>query len=276
VNESKRSPLRSQTVLPPGWELRIASDYESGSRLAAEWLASAMRERPDLLLCAATGHSPTRTYELLAASLIATRAPADRLRLLQLDEWLDLPSDHPATCRAHLRKLLIQPLGIDAARFVSFASDAAAPESECNRIEARLRANGAIDVCVLGLGINGHLGFNEPADELTADCHVARLTAETRSHPMLVGSGGRPERGLTLGMRGILTARSILLLVFGAAKAAQLARLLTDGLSTRFPGSFLTLHPRVVCVCDEAAAAQLPEDVRRKSMLNGATLLSVA
>jgi putative deaminase/isomerase len=263
VNEVCRPPSGSRTALPPGWELRVARDYESGSHLAAEWLASAVREQPDLLLCAATGHSPTRTYELFVQTLTSTYTPTNQLRILQLDEWIGLPPDDPATCQAHLRKLLIQPLEIDAARFIAFESDTSPPESECERIEAWLQVHGAIDVCVLGLGINGHLGFNEPADELTAGCHLAPLTEESRSHPMLAGSGVCPAHGLTLGLRDILASLSILLLVFGATKAAQLERLLTGGISTHFPGSFLALHSRVICICDEAAAARLPDVLRR-------------
>ena len=263
MNEVSHPPNSSRTALPPGWQLRVAPDYESGSRLAAEWLASALREQPDMLLCAATGHSPTRVYELFAQALTSTHTPTDRLRVLQLDEWVGLPLDDPATCRAYLRKLLVQPLEVDAARFIGFESDTSLAESECERIEAWMRVNGAIDVCVLGLGINGHLGFNEPAQELTAGCHVAQLTDESRSHPMLAGSGVRPDHGLTLGLRDILTSRCILLLVFGASKAAQLERLLTGGLSTRFPGSFLALHSQLLCICDEAAATRLPDDVRR-------------
>jgi galactosamine-6-phosphate isomerase len=246
--------------------MRVARDYEEGSALAADQLKVALREKPDLLLCAATGASPARAYELLARSILSSQIPSAALRVLKLDEWGGLPMDDSATCEAHLQRLLVQPLKIDANRFISFRSDTPSPEKECQRIGGWLMANGPIDVCVLGLGINGHLGFNEPADELTAGCHVAPLTDESMAHPMLSGTRRRPGYGLTLGIREILASRTILLLVFGAGKAAQLERLFTGGISTRFPGSFLALHQRVVCICDEAAAVRLPAELKRESV----------
>lgn len=250
-------------ALPAGWGMRVARDYEEGSALAAHQLKAALREKPDLLLCAATGGSPERAYELFARSFVSSHRPPAALRILKLDEWGGLPLDDPATCEAYLQRLLVRPLKIDASRFISFPGDTSSPEEECQRIGGWLRANGPIDVCVLGLGLNGHLGFNEPADELTAGCHVARLTDESMAHPMLSVTRQKPGYGLTLGMREILASRTILLLVFGAGKAAQLEQLFTGGITTRFPGSFLALHQRVVCICDEAAAVRLPAELKQ-------------
>lgn len=263
---------RVGSFLPPGWELIRAADHARGSAAAADWLTAAVLNKPDLLLCAATGSSPARTYELFAQSLRARADSGRALRIIQLDEWVGLRRTDPATCEASLEKFLLRPLSIRRGnkvpdvdvdgdgdrRFVGFESDAISPEDECLRVGSWLENNGPVDVGVLGLGVNGHLGLNEPADALTPDIHVTELTPETRAHPMLAGTDRRPSRGMTLGLRAILASRSILLLVFGAGKAAQLERLFCHGISTRFPASFLKLHQRVVCVCDEAAAARLP------------------
>ena len=242
----------------------MTRDYRAGSALAAEFLLSELRTKPGLLLCAATGNSPTLTYELFSRSVATDGVSTDEMLLLKLDEWGGLPMDDPATCEHYLRKLLVQPLNIINNRFISFQSDAPEPFGECHRVATWLHSHGPVDVCVLGLGTNGHIGFNEPAEELTADCHIAQLTENSLSHSMLSATTNHPSYGLTLGLREILAARVILLLVFGAAKATQLQRLATGGLSTRFPASFLTLHQRVVCICDEAAAAHLPSDLRMR------------
>ena len=244
--------------LPATWEWHVASDYEAGSAIAAKRLLSAWRTNPGLLLCAATGNSPTRTYELFAQSILSEGVQPTNLRILKLDEWGGLLPDDPATCETYLLEHLVKPLEIRPERFIGFQSDALSPNEECQRVSEWLNQNGPIDMCVLGLGINGHLGFNEPADVLNAECHVAKLTPESLSHAMLSATSKQPGHGLTVGMRGILASRAILLLVFGKAKAEQLKRLATGGLSTNFPASFLTLHQQVVCVCDEAAAAHLP------------------
>ena len=243
--------------LPATWKWHVARDYEAGSAIAAERLLSAWRMNPGLLVCTATGNSPTRTYQLFAQSILSEGVRATNLRLLKLDEWGGLSPDDPATCEVYLQEQLVKPLLISQDRFIGFQSDASPPENECQRVSAWLEMNGPIDVCVLGLGINGHLGFNEPGAALTADCHVAKLTSDSLSHGMLSTTSNRPSHGLTVGMRGILASRTILLLVFGNAKAEQLKRLATGGLSTDFPASFLTLHQHVVCVCDKAAAGRL-------------------
>jgi galactosamine-6-phosphate isomerase len=249
----------SRNSLPPAWQWQVTRDYETGSAIASKWLLAAWRMDPGLLLCAATGNSPTRTYQLFAQSILSESGPPTDLRILKLDEWGGLPPDDPATCEVYLQDQLVQPLEISQDRFVGFQSDAPSPDDECQRVSEWLDKNGPIDVCVLGLGINGHLGFIEPGDVLTADCHIAKLTPESLSHTMLSTTRERPSHGLTVGMREILASRTILLLVFGEAKAEQLHRMASGGLSTRFPASFLTLHHRVVCVCDEAAAARLTD-----------------
>jgi galactosamine-6-phosphate isomerase len=220
-------------------------------------LADDLRLKPDLLLCLATGASPTRTYELFAQSLASDKRSVRELRILQLDEWGGLERDDPATCDYYLRKHLVTPLQLDPQQCFGFKTDADSPLAECQRIEAWLRTNGPADVCVLGLGVNGHLGFNEPAAHLNPDCHVARLSPESLSHAMLQSARRQPRFGFTLGLREILHSRRILLLVFGRAKAEPLQRALAGPLSTQCPASFLALHPKVTCLCDEAAASLL-------------------
>ena len=240
------------------WQWHVTRDYGAGSALAAEWLVSELRTNPSLLLSAASGNSPMRTYDLFTRSVISDGVSTSNMRVLKLDEWGGLPMADPATCESYLQKLLIQPLKISPDRFIAFQSDASEPEEECHRIGTWLRLHGPIDICVLGLGINGHLGLNEPAEKLTGSCHLARLTDESLSHSMLSVTTNRPSHGLTMGLREILMSKTILLLVFGAAKATQLERLMTGLLSTCFPALFLTLHDRVVCICEEAAARHLP------------------
>jgi galactosamine-6-phosphate isomerase len=231
---------------------QVLHDHEAVSRKAEQWLVERLTERPDALLCLATGFTPMRTYERLAV-----RGPTDsrlmkRVRILKLDEWGGLPMDHPASCERHLRDALVTPLRLDD-RYVGFDSKAPDPVAECARIARWLEDNGPIDVCVLGLGVNGHLGFNEPAETLRAHAHVAELSEASLSHSMIQSAGVRPTHGLTLGMADLLQSRHVLLLVTGERKREPLARLLSGEISTRFPASLLTLHADVQLLCDEAA-----------------------
>jgi galactosamine-6-phosphate isomerase len=178
-----------------------------------------------------------------------------RVRWIKLDEWGGLAMDDPATCEFQLRRTLITPLGA-ADRYTAFESQPADRATECARIAGWIASNGPIDLCVLGLGMNGHLGFNEPADRLTPHAHIAKLTEASLTHAMLEQTTGRPTYGLTLGIADLLQAREVLLLVSGASKRSPLQRLLSGQIETQFPASFLHLHPRVTALVDAQAKGQ--------------------
>lgn len=233
----------------------VYPDHEAVSRHAAHWLMERVRRAPSALLCLASGSTPTRTYQLVAERGATSPELFDRVRLLKLDEWGGLAINDPATCERHLRDALIEPLGL-ADKYVGFESQPRNAEAECARIARWLADNGPIDTCVLGLGTNGHLGFNEPGNSLQAHAHVARLSEVSLTHSMLSGSSSRPTYGLTLGMADILQSRCVLLLVTGATKREPLKRLLSGRVTTEFPASFLQLHPEVHLVCDAAACPE--------------------
>jgi len=195
-----------------------------------------------------------RTYDLLAERRAAEPRLFDHVRLLKLDEWGGLPRNDPASCETHLRRALVTPLALSD-RYVGFDGQPADPLAECARVAAWLNENGPIDVCVLGLGVNGHLGFNEPAEFLQPHAHVAHLSNASLSHAMLRETQSKPSYGLTLGMADLLQSRQVLLLVTGDAKRVPLARLLEGRITTQFPASLLALHANVVLLCDEAAVA---------------------
>ena len=238
-------------------DLKIYGTKEEASESAALSLVGALEKRPDLTLCLATGNSPTRAYELFTASIRSRSLGAGQLRLLKLDEWGGLASDDPATCEVYLQRYLVAPLGLRGEQLVGFQSNAKDLDEECLRIRRHLLAADRIDVCVLGLGVNGHVGFNEPATELSARAHIATLSDASLGHSMLKETSSQTSVGLTLGIAEILAAREIFLLVFGTEKAEQLKILLEGGVTTQFPASFLQLHSRVTCLCDRAAASQL-------------------
>jgi len=234
--------MLSPTVFP---------DHEAMSHAAADLLAAQLRRKPDTLLCLATGATPMRSYELLAAQRDTGANLFDQLRVLKLDEWGGIPMENPATCESFLRKSFVEPLGLES-RYVGFHSQPADPVAECDRIRRWLAENGPIDLCVLGLGVNGHLGFNEPADALQPHAHVATLADESLAHSMIANERVRPDFGLTLGMADLLQSGQILLVVSGRSKRAPLRQLLSGRISTHFPASFLWLHEKVDLFCDQA------------------------
>lgn len=233
--------------------LEVVKDYETLSRRAEQRIVRALHASPSLLLGVATGATPARTYERLARRREAEPGLFRALRIVGLDEWLGLPAGHAGSCKRYIRERLLQPLGVPASRYQGFPADPPSPVAEARRMSRWLARHGPLDLCVLGLGRNGHLLMNEPAAALPPSAHVARLAASTRRHTMIQGLSSPPRRGLTLGLGEVLRSRSILLLVSGAAKRNALARTLEGHVTTRCPASFLWLHPDVTVICDREA-----------------------
>ena len=137
-----------------------------------------------------------------------------------------------------------------ADRYVGFESNPHDPDAECRRVAAWLERHGPVDTCVLGLGANGHVGFNEPGATLNPHVHVAQLSEASRGHAMLLRTDRRPAYGLTLGMFDLMRSREVLLLVSGKAKRRPLRRLVNGPLDTGFPASLLGLHQNLTVVVD--------------------------
>lgn len=233
-------------------EPQVFSDHEAVSQFAADWLIERLQKKPDALLCLAAGSTPMRTYELIAQEGAKDPTLFKHCRLIKLDEWGGLPPGNPATCDVQLRTTLVSPLNL-AERYVAFESDPPDPDAECARVADWLDQNGPVDISVLGLGINGHLGFTEPAEYLQPFAHVAQLSQASLAHAMLAQSNIRPTYGLTLGMADLIQSRQILLLVTGPTKRDPLERLLTGRITTDFPATMLQLHNDVELLCDAVA-----------------------
>jgi galactosamine-6-phosphate isomerase len=181
---------------------------------------------------------------------------------VKLDEWLGLPMRHPATSESYLRHTVLGPLGIPRFRYQGFRSGPEDADAECARLARWLARHGPLDLCVLGLGRNGHLLMNEPATAFTPGPHVARLSATTRRHSMLKALKAPPRYGLTMGLADILQSRAILLLVSGRHKIAPFRQMLSGRVTTRCPASFLWLHADVTIYCDREVGHALGGEPR--------------
>ncbi|TFH26535.1 MAG: galactosamine-6-phosphate isomerase [Bacteroidia bacterium] len=227
-------------------------NYQEMSTLAADLVQEELVKKPKLLFCAATGSSPAGLYEEMGARYKIMPGLFDRMRILKLDEWGGVPEEHPVTCEYFIRKRLLEPLAIPEKRYLTFRSDPKDPEEECLAIRNTLAKEGPIDLCVLGLGQNGHLGLNEPASHLEPFCHVAQLSELSLEHKMIASLEIKPRYGITLGMQEILSSRKIVLLVTGAGKKGMVNRLMEGKISTTFPASLLWTHGQVECFLDRS------------------------
>ena len=169
---------------PNGLHLVIAEDYSAMSFQAARLIAKEAKGRPNLLVCA-SGKSWVGCYEQLARTNDQNPRLFSRLRVVQVDEWGGVRQGSRATCRAQIKAQILRPLGVASERFGGFRSDSVKPERECERMQRWLAANGPIDLCFLGLGMNGHIALNEPAAGLSPGVHVTELTPRSLKSNML-------------------------------------------------------------------------------------------
>lgn len=240
-----------------GLHIIVAENYESMSRLAADLICREIKNKSNLLFCAATGNTPTRTYQLIAEAYKKDPTSFTAFRVLKLDEWVGLDVDDPATCEAYLAKHLLNPLAVEKDRYFGCSSATENLDEECRRMDGIMKNEGPIDLCLLGLGSNGHLGLNEPGENVLPSWHVTALTAASLDHSMLKLSKVRPSFGITLGMRDLLQSKHILLLVNGSHKKEALRKLFEQKITASFPASFLWLHSNVTLLCDRDGADHL-------------------
>lgn len=231
-------------------KIQYCSDYNAMSQSSCDSIISALRKQPGQLICMSTGNSPRGTYERLASAFNDQPELFNELIITKLDEWGGIDSNEPSTCESYIQEKILQPLAIPQNRYISFQSNPDSPKKECDRIQIEIQKKGPIDICILGLGLNGHIGFNEPASTLTAHCHVAELTADSLNHHMINALSKKPTYGLTMGMADILQSKKIILLLTGAKKKEVIKKLLSKQISTNLPGSFLWLHNQVECYID--------------------------
>jgi len=241
-------------------KITVFSSAVELARALAEDAAERLRRTPTLVLGLPTGRTPLGFYRQLVRVSRQGRADFSRATTFNLDEFLGVGPEEPGSCRQYMERHFFRYVNIDR-RHIHFLNGAAPdPAAECQRYEAAIAAAGGIDVQILGIGANGHIGFNEPGDQLVARTHLVRLQFETRrANASLFGGDVKrvPRQALSMGMATILHAPSIVLMAMGPEKAGCVSAMIDGPLTTRTPASFLQLHPDVHVMLDQPAARRL-------------------
>jgi glucosamine-6-phosphate deaminase len=231
---------------------------------AARWadhvaglLADRLAARPDLVVCLPTGATPLPAYDRLPAALDARGASAARATIVVLDDYLGLPPGHPGRSREVLRRAVVERLSPSPVRFIAFDVDDASPADACRRFDAEVADAGGLDLVVLGLGRNGHVGVNEPGSPAEAPTRVVQLAGPSREAARRYGVDPPPTQGVTLGIAAFLAAPELWLLVSGEEKAGILARALEGPITEDVPASLLRRSAALRVIADEPAAAAL-------------------
>lgn len=226
---------------------------------AADILTAAVKAKSAITLGLATGGTMVPLYAELVARNRAGSLSLARATTFNLDEYVGLAPDHPGSCHRFMAEVLFDPTDMRASHAHLPHGDALDPKVEAQAFQARIDAAGGIDLQLLGLGQNGHIGFNEPTSSLGSRTRIKTLTVSTRcaNRQYFEIEADVPRYAITMGIATILEARAIVLLATGSAKAAAASAMIEGPLSAVCPASALQLHPRATVVLDAGAASAL-------------------
>ncbi|QEW02354.1 glucosamine-6-phosphate deaminase [Microbacterium lushaniae] len=238
-------------------EVVIVPDRQAAGALVADEVARLVRARPDTVLGVATGSTPLPVYEALPERLAG--ADLSRVQAFALDEYVGLDPQHPESYRSVIQREVVEPLGLDPRRVHVPDGSAEGIAEAGEKYEQAIAAAGGIDLQLLGIGTDGHIGFNEPGSSFASRTRVKTLTRQTREDNARFFDRVEdvPRHCITQGLGTILAARHLVLLAFGAGKAEAVAGAVEGPVTASLPASAIQLHPRVTVVIDEEAAAGL-------------------
>lgn len=241
-------------------EIVIHNDERAASRAAAQGVATLLRNKPNAVLGLATGSSPMRLYRELIRMHREAGLDFSRVATFNLDEYLGIPSNHPQSFRTFMWQNLFSQINIRPENV--HIPDGAATDipASCAAYEQAIAAAGGIDLQVLGIGTNGHIGFNEPTSSFASRTRLKTLAPQTVRHNARFFGGDEnqvPHRSITMGIGTIMNARKILMLAFGDGKAAAVSAMVEGPVSSMVPASILQHHPDATVFIDEAAASAL-------------------
>jgi glucosamine-6-phosphate deaminase len=227
--------------------------------LAADIIAKLVRDKPTAVLGLATGSSPLGIYAALATLVATGELDLSSTAAFALDEYVGIAADHPQSYLSVIRDEVVEPLGMDPAKVRVPDGRADDLVAACARYEDGIRAAGGIDIQILGVGTNGHIGFNEPTSSFASRTRVKTLTQKTiDDNARFFDSADQvPIHCLTQGLGTIMDARQVILVAQGSGKAAAIAAIVEGPVSSMWPGSILQHHPHATIIVDEAAASEL-------------------
>jgi glucosamine-6-phosphate deaminase len=242
--------------------IRVFPTAGDAAASLADEVLGIVQAQPNLVVGLPTGRTPVGFYRELVRRIRNSHVEVSRITTFNLDEFLGVGPTQPGSYRTYMERHLFQPIGLSPEQIHFLDGSAADPQQECERYERAMAALGGIDVQILGIGSNGHVGFNEPGEWLTVRTHRVTLRPETRRANAAL-FGGDPDRvpreALSMGVGTILAARKIVLLATGSEKARAVEKMVRGPLTTAVPASFLQLHGDVDVVLDRAAASRLQE-----------------
>ncbi|WP_028777959.1 glucosamine-6-phosphate deaminase [Shimazuella kribbensis] len=239
-------------------QLNILENYEQMSQATAQTIIECVMKKPKSLLCLAGGHTPLRTFELLVEAAQNQQVDFRQCHFVSLDEWVGLGKDTAGSCKETLYHTLFDPLSIREEQICFFDGLTSDLATESQRIDSFIHQHQQIDLILLGVGMNGHLGFNEPNVNPDLYSHIVDLDPITKQvSSKYFDTKLEVKQGITLGMKHIFEAGNILLIANNVKKSAIVQQTVEGEITTKIPSTLLQNHPNVHVFLDQAAASKL-------------------
>lgn len=234
----------------------VFEDASALASAAARELVMLLRQKPDAVICMASGNSPKLTCEAFVKMASTEGVDTGRFFFIGLDEWVGISPDTPGSCHNDFRERLFIPLRMDQQRYHLFNGMSADLEQECRTMDQVIHDKGGIDLMIVGIGMNGHIGFNEPGCDMNALSHLAKLEAITSSvGQKYFNSPMKLEHGITIGLGHLKNSRRVLLIANGSSKSQIVQRALTGPVSSALPASVMQSLDHGAVMIDQDCAA---------------------
>lgn len=239
-------------------QLNIYKDYEDLSQHVADEIIRLIKNKPDAVVCLASGDTPRLTFNLMTKKAADDKIDFSRCTFIGLDEWVGIPPENEGSCHYFLHHHVFGPLHISEDRIHLFDALAKDLQQECRQMDSIIAAKGGIDLILVGVGMNGHIGFNEPGVSPDHYAHVVELDEATRT----VGQKYFRQHtslnyGITLGLNHLLAAGKAIMIANGTKKADVIRKAMEEEITPSMPASIMRKHPNGFIMLDEGAASTL-------------------
>lgn len=236
-------------------EISIYKDYQVLSLHAAERIIEQVKQKPDAVLCLAAGDTPRLAYDTLTKKAANEKLDFSKCTFVGLDEWVGIPPGNEGSCHYFLKQHLIGPLKLSADRIHLFDALSNDLDHECRKMNALISTLGGIDLMMVGIGMNGHIGFNEPGASPDLYAHVVELDEATRTVGQKYFRQQTPlAKGITLGLKHLLESRKAILIANGTKKAGVIQQALKGPVTPDLPATIMRQHANSEVMLDEEAA----------------------
>ncbi|WAC15020.1 6-phosphogluconolactonase [Dyadobacter pollutisoli] len=239
-------------------KITVFDDHQALSFQVAQMMVAQIKNKPDSVICLASGETPFLAYHLLPTLLLDEGVDHQQFTLIGLDEWVNIPSQNTGSCSYFLHTTLIGPLKLSLSQFKLFDGMAPDLQTECDSMDEFISKRGGIDLMVVGIGMNGHIGFNEPGVSTELYAHVIDLDDTTQT----VGQKYFADKttlgqGITLGLKHLQEANAAILMASGDRKAHIMKATLEGPIDPLIPSTIIRNHPNGLVMLDQKAASLL-------------------